>query len=944
MLLENTELKLGKRGYNVISNIFFVDEIEEVENNSGEKIEKITTISFENFDDYFEYVHGNVYENACYRFWNFPKEIVEKYRLNQEEMMIRNAFVEGTVDEWKLEFSEEEKAEYKQAKHVHKQCQKWCDKFNQCKTGEELVKVAEKYEKSKLKKTVDIKLFFYQYIFKDVENQERFKAIMEYMSTGLYPERVIRNMLCSIYDPDKVLKLYDYKGGAVSTNNKYKRRLKEYVKELKEGNVHFKSKSYYDEKTQYYCVERNGFKPIFISAVSKEIRYFETFEEFVEFLEGDLRGVDLSKAYDLDVDFTKYKMDEKTRLPINSKGTYSCVIDKEYCEDKFVVTKHWVDKYGHKVKEYSRTFCYFFDFVSFLNGDLSGADLLFCDGLNRIECWDGIDVKGVKLGSTLCKKLGIKTQKYEMNEMLLKTFPQTEICEKRTDLVLETEHIQDEDETKVFYISDLHLMHRILHAECRTKEDAVYVIHQIVNKIASEARGLLLIAGDVSSDFEMFEIFVSLLSEKTKKVIFVLGNHELWSFQGEPLNEIVEKYRKCIEKYGMILLHNELLYMDKNYQLHLMKYREVLHVKREVLYETLRSSRYVILGGMGYAGCNEEFNANQGIYRNVLDRETEKKESFNFQTIYTHTLPVLQKYNTIVLSHMPIQDWYEKRNPDENIIYVNGHSHRNYFYDDDVFRVYADNQIGYHHENIRLKSFSFDNHYDLFFDYEDGIHKISVEQYEDFYKGLNKQMTFGSKVDTLYMLKKEGYYCFMHETKIGNLTILNGGAKKKVENHGVKYYFDHMDKMIGILQPPLYKYTKYQMKIAEIVKKLGGSGRIHGCIIDIDFLNHIYVNPFDSTIKGYYALNMIDKVVYPTIPDLLEAQCPRLYEKYENLLWGERNLLSVRGKERFSTLPQSYLETDIYKASRQIKKMQKLKYNVLTVWDDDLLYRGNRIE
>ena len=32
--------------------------------------------------------------------------------------------------------------------------------------------------------------------------------------------------------------------------------------------------------------------------------------------------------------------------------------------------------------------------------------------------------------------------------------------------------------------------------------------------------------------------------------------------------------------------------------------------------------------------------------------------------------------------------------------------------------------------------------------------------------------------------------------------------------------------------------------------------------------------------------------------------------------------------------PQEYLETDIYKASREIKKMQKLNSNVLTTWYD----------
>ena len=42
-------------------------------------------------------------------------------------------------------------------------------------------------------------------------------------------------------------------------------------------------------------------------------------------------------------------------------------------------------------------------------------------------------------------------------------------------------------------------------------------------------------------------------------------------------------------------------------------------------------------------------------------------------------------------------------------------------------------------------------------------------------------------------------------------------------------------------------------------------------------------------------------------------------------------------KNEVEALPQKYLETDIYKVSREIKKMQKLDANVLTTWYDSVL-------
>lgn len=106
------------------------------------------------------------------------------------------------------------------------------------------------------------------------------------------------------------------------------------------------------------------------------------------------------------------------------------------------------------------------------------------------------------------------------------------------------------------YISDLHLMHRIQNAGCRSKEDVIYVVQKIASTIASEADSLLLINGDVASDFDIFQLFIKILSKtlhKNTMVVFTLGNHELWSFSGIQIDQIVSKYRALLNKYGMYL-------------------------------------------------------------------------------------------------------------------------------------------------------------------------------------------------------------------------------------------------------------------------------------------------------------------------------------------------------------------------------------------------------
>ena len=90
------------------------------------------------------------------------------------------------------------------------------------------------------------------------------------------------------------------------------------------------------------------------------------------------------------------------------------------------------------------------------------------------------------------------------------------------------------------------------------------------------------------------------------------------------------------------------------------------------------------------------------------------------------------------------------------------------------------------------------------------------------------------------------------------------------------------------------------------------------------------------TVRSYCASNIINKLVYPNLVALLKNECPELYANYLKLIEGEKlNPLAVKQpKKETSLLPQEYLETDIYKASREIKKMQKLNSNVLTTWYD----------
>ena len=945
--------KSVRRGFDVIKQVFFVEE--RIYEKPSTELFRINKVTFETFEEYYVFLNGDIYENACYYQYSFDDAFSQSLNLNLVKLREKKSFISETVDDYTCKTYLEEIEEYDKAEKNKKIVKRWMEKFNSCPNYQQLKKCCDNYERAKLSDYVGISFFLFRYAFCDSNNREKMNAIMKFFSEKRYAWSNVAKELCLVYPPDDVFE--QYIALQPLANRKVKKELNDFIIYLKEGNVEVKVEAYFDVSTHFYCEEKQVYeyenhRGRRIRRKYPEIkvcRSFETFEEFIEYRNGDLRNCDLSKDYGLDTDFSKYKTDDTTKLPLHEGESLAHRVKKYYENGKFVVDQFWENGTGKIVERFTHTFEYFFDFVAFLKGDLSGADLTLCIGIKNLSDIEKINLSNVKLTSMVCKRLGIPYDIYSLNKGLIDEFTLVEKNEEQTKLGLmiprdemtSPEKILHEIGKRIFYVSDLHLMHRIQNAGCKSKEDIIYLIQKIIDIIIEESEELVLVGGDVSSDFSIFELFVKLLRDslqkrkKKTKFIFILGNHELWSFPEFTLEQIVKKYRILLDENGMYLLNNEIFYENECDQIGVISYNELTILNNEMISEKLRCSRLVILGGVGFSGYNEEFNADNGIYKNVIDRNTEICESKKFEGLYNKLINILNRKNSIILTHMPKADWCKDKDYHDRFVYVSGHNHRNQFFDDGLKRIYADNQIGYCNENVHLKSLLIDDEYDYFAEYEDGIYEITSQNYQDFMRGKNICMTFNRNVDILYMLKKNTYYCFIQRSYGGSLSILNGGSIKKLDTRDIEYYYNNMDSMIKKIKNPLDEYTNYQKMISEKIKKIGGTGRIHGCIIDIDYYNHIYVNPTDMKVTGYWAEDIIHKIVYPSIPKLLEKECPELYSNYKKMI-GEKQENAWILKRELEEKPEVYLETDIYRASREIRKMQKLNSNVLTTWYDSI--------
>ena len=497
----------------------------------------------------------------------------------------------------------------------------------------------------------------------------------------------------------------------------------------------------------------------------------------------------------------------------------------------------------------------------------------------------------------------------------------------------------------IYYISDIHIDNKIASKfkDHATEKEIEYYVKTIVDKMIdsmpSEVVGkFILIAGDVSSSFKISKIFYQKLVERnrisSKKIICVLGNHELWNIDrasDNNVDSIVKLYKKMFDELGITFLQNELLVIGDDFQI--ITESEIESMTEDALKKKTLESQLTIFGGIGFSGYNPDFNASKLIYFDAVPTlEEDKKLTNKFNSLYTKLKDCLSNRKIIILTHHPKQDW-STDNYNSNWIYINGHTHKNVYEKNSDKQLYADNQVGYFNEDVRLKRIDYSLKCNIFNDYEDGIHLISLEQYLLFYRKMGYSISCKLQGE-FYLLKKNDILMFVYKNDKGNLYIMNGGRQNRLNYKDIEYYFNNMDNYSIIIKEGTKSYYEYINQLSDYIKSIGGSGNVHGTIVDIDFYNHVYVNIYDGKITPYWAASMDYKIVYSSFQELLSNHCPKMLENMNS----NKNELVVKKNELIPSGGEFYENTKIYRESRIMKKIQYLiDDNIIRVWNDNLL-------
>ncbi len=282
--------------------------------------------------------------------------------------------------------------------------------------------------------------------------------------------------------------------------------------------------------------------------------------------------------------------------------------------------------------------------------------------------------------------------------------------------------------------------------------------------------------------------------------------------------------------------------------------------------------------------------------------------------------------------------------------------------------------------------------------YDDGIHDISVDDYWSYYKELsdNLRPKF-SRTHSVKFIKNSGYYMFVSLSEKGATSILKGGSLRKLKKP-LQYYYERLPEYATTVLNKFSKYWEALYCISNQIQSISindeelrqeyerflndleplepeeeadyepwdyeswleyyknmyrFSGKVHGCIVDIDYYNHIYLNPYDGTIAPYSAPSMYMKYVYNNVPSLIAKHRPEMLPAFNRAIEEstdkeatslvladskEKRALSILEKHEIDEYNVPVTDISMYTISNRMKELQAVyDHNLVVVWYDDFL-------
>ncbi|WP_051533686.1 hypothetical protein [Ligilactobacillus apodemi] len=285
--------------------------------------------------------------------------------------------------------------------------------------------------------------------------------------------------------------------------------------------------------------------------------------------------------------------------------------------------------------------------------------------------------------------------------------------------------------------------------------------------------------------------------------------------------------------------------------------------------------------------------------------------------------------------------------------------------------------------------------------YQDGIHDITVDDYWSYYRKITltkdnctefrrPNKVLQTQVAQIKFIKNSGFIMFVSISKTGCTSILYGGRRHSIKKP-LQYYYENLPKYGGTILDRFSNYwdalynissqlqsiklndqeskTEYEKVVLENKKwgtqpspyeiwcqadlqRYSFSGKVHGCIVDLDYSRHIYLNPYDGSIAAYSAPSMSTKNVYDNVISLIATEKSEMLPAFKrkiNLIETDidkktteltlkEKSLSIFKNDEINKSPNLVTDTSMYKVSNRMNELQKIyDYHLVGNWYDDVL-------
>ena len=389
-------------------------------------------------------------------------------------------------------------------------------------------------------------------------------------------------------------------------------------------------------------------------------------------------------------------------------------------------------------------------------------------------------------------------------------------------------------------------------------------------------------------------------------VFFVLGNHEYVG--AKSVQEAVDWYVQNLAKYGISILQNC----------------------------SVQTKHCVIYGGTGFAKYEKVWNANKVC--GCVTRDEEIRETDLFEEEYRRALSLAKQTDKLFLC---VSHYHRKHclaSTDREAIYFSGHTHRNERVQTEDLVVYADNQIGYTAKNFRFKLAETGYVANPYAFLSDGYHVTNLEEYMMFMRySCIPCAGFGTvarvcRHGDMYVLKRFGYYGFFIVNSMNGISIVVGGITRKITlSTNIQWIYNNFEQILLKYMTAMLPFWEFEQKFSIELQRLGCSGTIHGSIIDLDFENHVMLNPVTGEATCYYAPMSFygqERYEFSSLSALLQYHAKHGTNCLQNLqmMSSTSDLVEVENLLQISCQPmfEKYGAHDLYAMSKMILSLQRL--------------------